>query len=121
MAYVYFKDQKDAETVLSYANLRYVNNKQMFIKYASNFLDITDFRTRVELGVEIEDPLVELRMFQKQLNNLKQLESKSLANNAQEEEKIQYLKMRARKLEFSLGLTSTPILLENIKTKNDLL
>lgn len=106
MAYVYFKNQSDAETVFKYANLRYVMKKQLFISYATNYLDISDFRTRLELNVKIEDPNIEMLFFQKQINNLLQSfeENKHKIKIPKEEfEKLEYLKYRYRTLEHQIG------------------
>lgn len=35
--------------------------------YASNYLDITDFRTRIEQGIKIEDKSLELKYFLRQI------------------------------------------------------
>lgn len=110
IAYVYFKSIEDAETVLKFANLRYVKNKQLYIQFSQKHWDITDFRTRVELGLKLS-PEIELFYFRKQIKNfierLEYLKSIGKNNNEREEiEKLEYLKMRFRKLEYELGLTN---------------
>lgn len=96
IAYVYFNNVEDADYVLKFANLRYVKNKQLFIQFSNNHYDITDFRTRIELGIKLP-PKMELAFFQKQLNDYKLLEPK------RHKDKVEYLLSRCRKLEYQLA------------------
>ena len=110
MAFVYFLSNEDAEHVLKYANLRYVKNKQLYFQFSFNYYDITDFRTRAELGIKLE-PVEELKMYERQIAEYKR--SLQIGNNkrnklltAQDEAKLEYLTMKKRKFEFALGITA---------------
>ena len=85
-AYVYFESDADAEKVINYVNMRYIRNRQIIVKYATNFIDLSDFRTRIELGVKIENEEFEKKLLIKQI--------KCLAEFPTEENmlKINYLK-----------------------------
>jgi hypothetical protein len=117
MAYVYFKDEIDAETVLKYANLRYVNNKQMFIKYATNYLDISDFRTRIEFDIKLDNPILEIKYLNRQI---RQILSNNMNNNKRitHQENVDYLNMKIRKIEYSLGIFDQNI--KQIDTDNNI-
>lgn len=67
------------------------------MKYATNYIDLTDFRSRIELGVKINDPFYELNLFKKQLNMLS-------SNFKEKDSNAEYLKSRIRKLEYLLGI-----------------
>lgn len=100
VALVYFYTIQDAEEVLKYANLRYVKNKQLFIQYSFTHWDLSDFRTRAEIGVKLS-PTLELKLFNKQIENYKNLlESKGEYTDS-DIQKIEYLNMRRRKLEYT--------------------
>jgi len=52
-----------------------VQNKQLFVSFANNFIDICDWRTRVEQGIQIEDKELEMKYFLRQIGlNLKIIE-----------------------------------------------
>jgi hypothetical protein len=91
-AFVYFTSQKEAETALKYVNLRYVKNKQLFCSFAFNNhpLDITDFRTRIEIGVNNLNRIIEIKFLMKQIQN----EINLSTINA--EEKIDFLKSKLK-------------------------
>ena len=110
IAFIYFLSNDDAEHVLKYANLRYVKNKQLYFQFSFNYYDITDFRTRAELGIKLE-PVQELKMYEKQIAEYKL--NLQIGNNkrnklliAQDDAKLEYLTMRKRKFEFALGITA---------------
>lgn len=109
LAFVYFKSPDDAEHVMKYANMRYIKNKQLFFQFSFNHFDITDFRTRFELGIKLE-PAQEIKMYEKQITEYKVfLEYKRASGkklSVQEQAKLEYLNMRKRKIEFALGLGS---------------
>lgn len=110
MAFIYFLTNDDAEYVLKYANLRYIKNKQLYFQYSFNHFDITDFRTRIELGIKLE-PSIELKMYDKQIAEykkfleIKQKNKKSITR--QDYAKLEYLTMRKRKFEYSLRIVGT--------------
>ncbi len=94
MAYVYFKNEEDAGEVLKYLHLRWVQNKQLFVTYANNHIDISDWRTRVEKGIMIEDKRLEMKYFLRQIGlNLKLIEGlkKIGAERPKIENKIIYI------------------------------
>jgi RNA recognition motif-containing protein len=98
VALVYFNTIQEAEKVLQYANLRYVKDKQLFFQFSFNHWDLTDFRTRIEMGVTLPAP-VELKLFQKQIENYKYILASAGEYTEEDKEKIEYLEMRRRKLE----------------------
>jgi RNA recognition motif-containing protein len=98
VALVYFNSVEEAEKVLQYANLRYVKDKQLFFQYSYNHWDISDFRTRVELGLNLP-PQVELKLFMKQIEKYKFTLVSQGEYTDEDKEKIDYLEMRKRKLE----------------------
>ena len=95
-----------------------MQNKQLFVSYANNYIDIIDFRTRIEQGIKIEDKKLEMKYFLKQIAlNLKLIkEIEKMRNNNSENlnlnenkfsflendltEKNNYLKYKYRLLEF---------------------
>jgi RNA recognition motif-containing protein len=101
VAIVYFYTIQDAEEVLKYANLRYVKNKQLFIQYSFTHWDLTDFRTRAEIGVKLP-PTVELKLFNKQIETFKRILENKGEYTDSDIQKIEYLKMRSRKLEYRI-------------------
>lgn len=55
--------------------MRWVQNKQLFVSFANNFIDICDWRTRVEQGIQIEDKQLEMKYFLRQIGlNIKIIE-----------------------------------------------
>ena len=101
MAYVYFSNKDDAEFCLKYLHLRFVENKQIFASFANNYLDITDFRTRIELGIKIEDKQLEIKYFLRQIGmNFKLLEGLEKIALIASKEKNDYLKYRYRLLNY---------------------
>jgi hypothetical protein len=109
LAFIYFQTNEDAEYVMKYANMRYVNNKQLFFQFSFNHFDINDFRTRIELGIKLE-PALEIKFYERQIAEYKlNLENKKAIGNkltGQEQTKLDYLIMRRRKLEYAIGLVS---------------
>jgi uncharacterized protein YneR len=117
MAFVYFKSKEDAEKVIKNANLRYINNKQLYIRFAlKGYYDITDFRTRIEQGVKIQDKRIELYLFNKQilyLESLIELKKKTGHVNKldieNEFEKLEYLRTRHRQIEKQVSFNNHQI------------
>jgi hypothetical protein len=110
MAYVYFSNKDDAEFCLKYLHLRFVENKQIFASFANNYLDITDFRTRIELGIKIEDKQLEIKYFLRQIGmNFKLLEG------------LEKIALIASKEKNENKLQKVNLLLSSIKEKNDYL
>jgi hypothetical protein len=103
MAFIYYRTEKEAEKVYKYVNLRYLLNRQLFVSFADNYFDITDFRTRIEQEVYIDDPRYELKLFKIQRDRLQE-ELKIRRELTQDDKlKMEYLNRRCRSLEFSLG------------------
>jgi len=83
---VYFENEKDAEKVINFVNKRTVRNRQITVCYAKNFIDLSDFRTRIEFKIKLENVEFEKRLLHRQL--------KELAENPSEENllKINYIR-----------------------------
>ncbi len=55
--------------------MRWVQNKQLFVSYANNYIDISDWRTRVEQGIQVESKQLEMKYFLRQIGlNMKLIE-----------------------------------------------
>lgn len=118
---------------MKYLHLRIVENKQIYASFAKNYLDITDFRTRIEQGILIENKQLEIKYFLRQIGmNFKLLENlEKIALNLTEgnsnmdklekvkflikdiKEKNDYLKYRYRLLSYEFNQ------LDNLKIGKD--
>jgi hypothetical protein len=103
LAYVYYRTEKEAEKVHKFVNLRYINNCQLLVSYSSNYFDITDFRTRIELEIFLDDPRYELKLFKIQRDRLLEELNKKESLSEEEKLKVEYFNRRCRSLEFALG------------------
>lgn len=112
--------------------MRWVQNKQLFVTYANNYQDITDWRTREEQGIQIENKELEMKYFLRQIGfNMKLIEGlqkigsqkpsmenklKFLENDLLEKNK--YLKYKYRLLDFQAKQTNQ---IEDTKQKENIL
>jgi hypothetical protein len=113
-AFVYYDSHEKAQNIIKYANLRYVKNKQLFISFAERYYDITDFRTRIELEVKIDNKELEMMLFKKQRDRLELELGNKKRPNEDDKLKLEYLTRRYRLIEYSLGLGDTQKLISNI-------
>lgn len=97
-----------------------MQNKQLFVSYANNYIDISDWRTRAEQGIQIEDNRLEMKYFLRQIGlNMKLIEGlqklalqkpaienkfKFLENNLVDKNK--YLKYKYRLLDYQTKQTN---------------
>lgn len=54
IAIVYFLEENEAEKVYNKLHMRYVNNKQLIVRYCENYSDISDFRYNIENKVNYD-------------------------------------------------------------------
>jgi hypothetical protein len=113
MAFVYYDTHEKAQNIIKYVNLRYVKDKQLFISYADRYYDITDFRTRIELEVRLENKELEMLLFRKQRDRLELELSNKKKLTEEDSLKLEYLTKRYRLIEYSLGLGDAQKLISN--------
>ena len=85
-------------------HLRYVKDRQLYVSFTRKAYDISDFRTRKELGIKL-DPEVEKQYLMNQIYALQAEE------NSKNNERIEFLSRDLRKIEGGFVSIPKPVVL----------
>lgn len=89
---MYFLDNEAANKVFKFLHLRHIKDRQLYISYTKKAYDISDFRTRKELGIKIDSQIEKQYI----TNQIYSLQAEDAING---NERIEYLTRELRKLE----------------------
>ena len=88
--------------------MRYVKDRQLFVSYTRKAFDISDFRTRKELGIKLDSN------FEKEflLNQICALQAEESDKN---NDKIEYLSRELKKLHIDAGKSVSVVPIKVVK------
>ena len=95
-AYAYFADNVTATKVFKFLHMRYVKDRQLYVSFTRKAYDISDFRTRKELGMKLDSKTEKQYL----LNQIYSLQAEESNKNS---EKLEYLTKELQKLQLDEG------------------
>lgn len=95
-AYAYFADNETATKVFKFLHMRYVKDRQLYVSFTRKAYDISDFRTRKELGMKLDSKTEKQYL----LNQIYSLQAEESNKNS---EKLEYLTKELQKLQLDEG------------------